>query len=106
MSGIDANYAGPFLQVPQQQNDASRLRDTQGARGDSVRRDAARLGDALDSTVETADQSTAVDNESEGLGSQGRPFRSPRADGAPPEDQAEEIVTHDDAGRPHVDVRA
>jgi hypothetical protein len=106
MSGIDANYAGPFMQVPQQQHDATRLRDTETNRTDSARRDIARIDESLDNTVETTDESTAIDNESEGLGSQGRPFGSAEEEGPSGNDQAGDAVTLGDDGRPHLDLTA
>lgn len=107
MSGIDANYVGPFIQTTQQSADAARVRDAAVNRADAASRETARINDAHDNTVETADDSTGVDNESEGKGSQGRPFSETPADtdesdGATVDDG----ITIDESGRPHLDLEA
>jgi len=106
MSGIEFNFVGPFLQAPQQASDAARVRDAEANRAEGAHRDAARMDEVLGKTVETAEDATVVDNESEGLGSQGRPFGRPEEESSAAGQESDAGVTHDEQGRPHIDLEA
>lgn len=106
MSGIDANFAGPFLQAPQASQQAAHARETEFNRAERIRRETAKIDDQRDTTIDETDENALVDNEAEGKGSQGRPFEDAAADTTedPPADTAG--ITVDDAGRPHLDLEA
>lgn len=106
MSGIDANYIGPFIQTTQQSADVARVRDTEANRADAVNRETARINDTRDNTVETADEGNEIDNEAEGKGSQGRPFSQTPAEDAAPDDKPTGGITIDDDGQAHLDLEA
>jgi hypothetical protein len=104
MSGIDANYVGPFIQSTQQSADVARVRDAEANRADATSRETARINDTRDNTVETADEGADIDNEAEGKGSQGRPFSEPPSAAAG--DIPSRGITIDDSGQAHLDMEA
>lgn len=104
MSGIDANYAGPFIQSTQQSADVARVRDAEANRADATSRETARINETRDNTVETTDEGADIDNEAEGKGSQGRPFSETTSGAAP--DTPSGGITIDASGQKHLDLEA
>jgi hypothetical protein len=86
MSAIPPNLAGPILQTPLTQRQASATRSGDEAqRAASERRQTGAITEA-DSTVETTDNDTQVFTDAEGSGSQGRAFSQPDPKEQPPDE--------------------
>jgi hypothetical protein len=106
MSTVPPNIVGPILQTIVQQQQSAQTDDAEKARGTEQSQRMAQRSDRAEHTVSDTDSDTAVDADAGQGGGQGRAF-SEQPDQQSPETQGpEDGVTHDEEGRPHIDIQA
>lgn len=84
MSAVPPNLAASVLQSGLTQRHVSTVHDTDRNQRASADRQQVRAADERGSTVETAEDATAVFADAEGSGSQGRAFREGEEEEQPP----------------------
>jgi len=106
MSSVPPDIVGPILQSHLVHRQVSAVRDNERAQQANANRQQARAIDEKDTTVETADDDTRVNPDSQGTGSQGRAFRGPEENEEPgPEGSEPHFDSGDEEGR-HIDLQA
>lgn len=108
MSSIPPNMIGSVLQSGVAQQAASQPKDrAENEQTDASRELTGRAGTEDILEIEATDGRTKINADGGGYGSQGRHDAPPEEDAASDEEAAERpAITHDDDGRPHLDVSA
>jgi len=107
MSAIPPNIIGSVLQSGVAQQAQSQARDrAENERTDASREMTGRGGKEDILEIEETDARTQVNAEGGGGGSQGREDSPPDEEEAATESAETPAVTHDEDGRPHLDVSA